>query len=558
MEVPPPPPPANVGDILNGRYRILGKISEGTYGIVYKAEDVVNGRRIAVKIQRINDETTRETFENEKSAYLALSTYKNCYQYIVCLYDIFSFGDFGCLVLELMVGDAYNFRPRDQESRLNLISDCLTALTYIHEKGFAHQDIKPTNILVRGTMYKLGDLGLTCSTPLLPSPSKSIRSCTSHASPGFDAPEFFEYPDPWAQVSTEEAQKADVWALGVSFYVLFKGEYPFKKTEEKIQLTQEDVEHFEGHISFGSVSAKSINKLINSMLTVDPDDRPPARYLLDLLNAAGGTKLKELPVVPKTPSPRPRAEEMCTGVNGNTFNREALIGVLTSLNVKFNPNASTADLCMALKGNIPCNLKGVQITDEQLSNLAKAFEVTGSRRYICAKINQKLSEQGLINARRTSQIIAALLLESSQAVLAGDASTSSSTEQSIRQLLDLTAPVKGVDAGYLLSYYYNTVQYLQNTYVAPETEYAIKLAEVVVNKFQRMFTLPSWMQLNADSLSNTEKTQPTGPLLQPISVEMIEDPFIVPQTSPSLSVRSPMTLTERSPARMIPNLSKRQ
>ena len=146
----------------------------------------------------------------------------------------------------------------------------IDAISYLHDKGYCHMDIKPDNILVdENFSMKLADLGFTSQIP---------KDCLTKGCVGTDV---YYTPEMHAKLPYN-AYQADLFALGVTLFTMISGNMPFvsaKKTDSIYSLIAN--EHFRDFWNFHeSLTAtkkvkfsKSFKSLIESMLSADPSKR---------------------------------------------------------------------------------------------------------------------------------------------------------------------------------------------------------------------------------------------------------------------------------------------
>jgi serine/threonine protein kinase len=204
-----------------GQYTVVSQIGRGGMGIVYKARDASLNRFVAIKIlgeQLTEDATFLQRFVREAQAAAGLS-----HPNIVQIYFIGEDNGHPYFVMEYVSG-----RSLDQllqaEGRIDnprasqIILQAAHGLAAAHDKGIIHRDIKPANLILddRG-LLKIADFGLA-----LPADAHTQLTATGMfvGTPGYLAPE---------QVSGEKADhRTDIYALGVTFYLLLTGTPPFR------------------------------------------------------------------------------------------------------------------------------------------------------------------------------------------------------------------------------------------------------------------------------------------------------------------------------------------
>lgn len=153
------------GYILGG-YRLLYKISAGTFGRVYRADDPRSGEVVAIKVlrRRWTDNPQKiDLFEREGKMGMAIR-HPNIVSVLAVSKDSRSGQYF--LVMEFVEGgnlkDILNIRKKlGAADALKILEETVNGLAFAYAKGMTHRDIKPTNILISASkVSKLVDFGL--------------------------------------------------------------------------------------------------------------------------------------------------------------------------------------------------------------------------------------------------------------------------------------------------------------------------------------------------------------------------------------------------------------
>lgn len=208
-----------IGKRLDGRYEIHELIGVGGMAKVYRCNDTIDDREVAIKILKdeyLNNEEFIRRFKNESKAIAMLS-----HQNIVKVYDV-SFGDMiQYIVMEYIDGITLKEYIDQQgiiewKDALHLTTQVLKALQHAHECGIVHRDIKPQNImLLQDGTIKVTDFGIARFS------DKATRTMTEQAigSVHYIAPE-------QARGAVTDG-KTDIYSVGVMLYEMITGKLPF-------------------------------------------------------------------------------------------------------------------------------------------------------------------------------------------------------------------------------------------------------------------------------------------------------------------------------------------
>ncbi len=252
------------GQVIANKYKVKSVVGRGGMGVVYKAEDIVLKRCIALKFLRAEflvDAEAKNRFLLEAQVSASID-----HPHICPVYEVNEEHGRTFIVMPFIEGES--LRETNQKGllgfaeRLSLAIQVAEGLSEAHKKGIVHRDIKPANIMVTARhQAKIMDFGL----------AKLLQ--------GSDLTTTAKVMGTVSYMSPEQARGdavdplTDIWSLGVVLYELFTGRLPFEKKQNHALMYAIIYEAPRPIRQIKSDLPELLEAVVDRCLQKDPDDR---------------------------------------------------------------------------------------------------------------------------------------------------------------------------------------------------------------------------------------------------------------------------------------------
>ena len=217
------------GDTLAGKYRLISKIGEGGYGVVFRAVHSMMGRHVAIKMMRPDIEQAEDVVERyRREAYYASSL---SHPNTITLYDYGRTPEgLFYIVMEYLKGVNLGqwlslHGSMNPQETADMLEQIMRSLKEAHAHGIIHRDLKPENIYIQEISsdehrIKVLDFGLSKATG---SRRHELRTVTREGK-AYGTP---QYMSPEQAVAAPVSAASDMYALGLLGYEMLTGQPAF-------------------------------------------------------------------------------------------------------------------------------------------------------------------------------------------------------------------------------------------------------------------------------------------------------------------------------------------
>jgi serine/threonine protein kinase len=269
-----------LGQLVLGTYELVDVLGQGGMSVVFKAKHKLTDQEVALKIlppELAAHSQVKSRFLEEAKALAALDHHN-----IVHLYNFGQENGSFVLAMQYVQGKTWErmileAKRLDWQLTCRIAIDVLKALEYAHGRGVVHRDMKPSNVLVRGsdgaaTVMDFGIAKMTTSTKL--TATGQTMGTVRYMSP--------------EQVRGQEVDlRTDIYSLGATMYESLVGDTPFDGTTHFEIMTKHLSEPPKPPSASGIAVPRSVEDAMMRSLAKKATDRfDSARDMRKILEAA--------------------------------------------------------------------------------------------------------------------------------------------------------------------------------------------------------------------------------------------------------------------------------
>ncbi len=315
------------GTLLEGRYRIVGRLGRGGMGEVYRADDLKLGQPVALKFlpEDVDQDPARLTQLHAEVRMARQVSHPN-----VCrVYDVGEFQGHTFLSMEYVDGEDLSSLLRrigrfPQDRALELARQMCAGLAAAHDRGVVHRDLKPANIMLDGNgRIRITDFGLAGAA------GETLRAGT----PAYMAPEQL--------AGAEVTPRSDLYALGLVLYEAFTGHRALEGRNIAELIAKREQAGITPPTEIVRDLDPAVERIIMRCLEPDPIKRP-ASALAVAAALPGGDPLAAALAAGETPSPEMVA---ASGESSALKPLQAVAGLVLSLGL-LGVSIFLADRCL--------------------------------------------------------------------------------------------------------------------------------------------------------------------------------------------------------------------
>ncbi|EGC30968.1 hypothetical protein DICPUDRAFT_50476 [Dictyostelium purpureum] len=268
------------GSLIKGRWTVMKKIGQGAFGEIFSGKNIINGEQIAIKVEKVD--TKKQVLRLEVAVLKKLQLCPYVCRFITCGRH----NDYNYMVMELLGENLSELRRKQIDGKFSLGTtlklgiQMIQSLQAVHDLGYLHRDVKPSNFAIglnpnkRNITYLI-DFGLARRFVLASGEVRPAREST-----GFRGTA--RYASINSHLSKDLGRRDDLWSI---FYVLIEfaeGQLPWRKLKDKDQIG--DMKQRFNTPELVKDLPPQFAQFMKHLKSLNYEDRPNYLFLQSLLN----------------------------------------------------------------------------------------------------------------------------------------------------------------------------------------------------------------------------------------------------------------------------------
>jgi HEAT repeat protein len=221
-------------DMIEGRYRYIGKVGKGAFGTVLLVEDTVVNEQLILKF--LNTAISTDDEMMNRFVHELRFSRKITHNNVIRIYDFLKLGGNYAISMEYFPSHTLGAEIKKQNpmplgKALSWVKDIALGMDEAHQVGVVHRDLKPANLLINDDgLLKVVDFGVAAAAGPDSSDTQLTKTGYVIGSPKYMAPEQI--------LGKKVGHHADIYSLGVIMYEMLTGTPPYSKGDHMAVMYQ--------------------------------------------------------------------------------------------------------------------------------------------------------------------------------------------------------------------------------------------------------------------------------------------------------------------------------
>lgn len=218
--------------LIKQRWKVIKKIGAGAFGEIYSGKNIITNELVAIKVERVDSK--KQVLKLEVAVLKKLQACPYVCRFITCG----RFNEYNYMIMELLGENISELRRRQPDGKFSLGSSLklgmqmLKALEVVHDLGYIHRDVKPSNFAmglggVKRHVSFLIDFGLARRYVLSSGEVRPPRDST-----GFRGTA--RYASINSHLSKDLGRRDDIWSIFYMLIEFVQGQLPWRKLKDKV------------------------------------------------------------------------------------------------------------------------------------------------------------------------------------------------------------------------------------------------------------------------------------------------------------------------------------